>query len=69
MQACVNGTITFLGNCSESSVLPGQLYYAGTESSVRASSSWPLLMYCHSRLVEDFILCLPSGLCMEPRAF
>ena len=34
VQACANGTVTYLGNCSTSSVIPGQLYYAGTVSEV-----------------------------------
>ncbi|CAK0786597.1 hypothetical protein CVIRNUC_009811 [Coccomyxa viridis] len=38
VQACANGTVTYLGNCSTSSVIPGQLYYAGTVSEAAAAS-------------------------------
>ena len=38
MQACANGTVTYLGNCSDSSVQPGQLYYAITEGAVSVLS-------------------------------
>ena len=46
VQACANGTVTYLGNCSTSSVIPGQLYYAGTVSEVNPSCHFASTYSC-----------------------
>ena len=51
VQACANGTVTYLGNCSTSSVIPGQLYYAGTVSEVNPCCHFASTYQCIPQLL------------------
>jgi len=60
VQACANGTVTYLGNCSTSSVTPDQLYYARTESAVRADLTFMMFDLCDLQDLHTMELVLTS---------